>query len=89
MTLVHFVGMSFASIEDATDSALMKSLAMVYFYTHVTALKYMGAFLLSEGSSMLSGVAYNGEKKVKNILISDWSGCKNNNAYMVSLLFII
>ena len=89
--LTHFAVMAYtySPIQNTTEYGFVKRNTVAYVYSHGYALKFWGAFLVSKGSSMLSGLAYNGEKKVDETLIPDWSGCKNNNTYMVSLLFII
>ena len=81
----YFIGLSNGpSIEDVRDSTgFIKSLAMTYWWTLVITWKYAGALHISEGASMLSGVAYNGEKKVNGVVIVDWSGCRSLSTKVV------
>ena len=73
------------SIDDVKDCrGFVRTLAVTYWWTLVITWRYAGAFYMSEGASMLSGVAYNGEKKVNGTVIVDWSGCRNIDVYKVS-----
>ena len=70
--------MSVVSIEDINGYYLIEGLAIIYVYSFGSfALKYVGIFMVSEGSSMLSGMAYNGEKIANGVITTDWNECQN------------
>ena len=70
--------MSVVSIEDINGCYLIEGLAIVYMYTFGgIVLMYVGIFMVSEGSSMLSGMAYNGENIANGVITTDWTGCQN------------